>query len=420
MSTDPLNTTDASNTTSPPLELTLDLFIAYTAIIMMALIPIYIGSYLSLDQTRNIMTKKDAYMFPVIGSCVLFGLYMLFRIFSKEYINMLLTAYFLFFGFVSLYETFLPVVKVLFPAMKNSKSRTLKWRFPWDKEDTVITFNHIDIVSGVVSFFCILWYLSTKNWLANNLLGLSFCIQGVSMISIGSYQKGGILLGGLFIYDVFWVFGTDVMVTVAKSFDAPIKLLFPKALLAEKYTYSMLGLGDIVIPGIFIALLLRYDAHRSNSRSGFPTPYFTSTFIGYALGLITTIVVMHTFQAAQPALLYLVPACLSFSSVRALLEKDLMGLFSFEEKEEEEQTTTKNKGNKKGAGGGEKGGDKAGRGNGEKTAKDGEKGGRTTGGGKKETNNKKDNPNQNQKKKVANNKNDAPNKKQNKKSAKQE
>lgn len=39
------------------------------------------------------------------------------------------------------------------------------------------------------------------------------------------------------------------MVTVAKKFDAPIKLLFPKDLVAEKLEFSMLGLGDIVIPG---------------------------------------------------------------------------------------------------------------------------------------------------------------------------
>lgn len=50
-------------------------------------------------------------------------------------------------------------------------------------------------------------------------------------------------------YDIFWVFGTDVMVTVAKSFDAPVKLLWPKALFAEQLHFSMLGLGDIVIPG---------------------------------------------------------------------------------------------------------------------------------------------------------------------------
>ncbi len=38
-----------------------------------------------------------------------------------------------------------------------------------------------------------------------------------------------ILLAGLFVYDIFWVFCTPVMVSVAKSFDAPIKLLFKRA-----------------------------------------------------------------------------------------------------------------------------------------------------------------------------------------------
>ncbi|XP_021318294.1 uncharacterized protein LOC8086487 isoform X2 [Sorghum bicolor] len=35
--------------------------------------------------------------------------------------------------------------------------------------------------------------------------------------------------GGLFVYNIFWVFFTPVMVSVAKYFDAPIKLLFPTA-----------------------------------------------------------------------------------------------------------------------------------------------------------------------------------------------
>ena len=49
------------------------------------------------------------------------------------------------------------------------------------------------------------------------------------------------------------------MVTVAKSFDAPIKVIWPKdifALLAqgilkvpEGTQFSLLGLGDIVLPG---------------------------------------------------------------------------------------------------------------------------------------------------------------------------
>merc|ERR1719277_266987 len=100
----------------------------------------------------------------------------------------------------------------------------------------------------------------TKNWVANNLFGLSFCVFGIEQMSLGSFQVGCILLGGLFFYDVFWVFFTDVMVTVAKSFDAPIKLVFPQDLLENGLNasnFAMLGLGDIVIPGIFIALLLR-------------------------------------------------------------------------------------------------------------------------------------------------------------------
>ncbi|KAL4307856.1 hypothetical protein AHAS_Ahas16G0320100 [Arachis hypogaea] len=52
---------------------------------------------------------------------------------------------------------------------------------------------------------------------------------------------------GLFVYDIFWVFLAPVMVSVAKSFDAPIKLLSPTA--DSTRPFSMLGLGDIVIPG---------------------------------------------------------------------------------------------------------------------------------------------------------------------------
>ena len=43
-----------------------------------------------------------------------------------------------------------------------------------------------------------------------------------------SCRAGALLLTGLFFYDIFWVFGTPVMVSVAKSLDAPIKLLFPR------------------------------------------------------------------------------------------------------------------------------------------------------------------------------------------------
>lgn len=68
----------------------------------------------------------------------------------------------------------------------------------------------------------------------------------------------------------------------------------------------MLGLGDVVIPGIFIALALRYDHARAEKTEGcFAKPYFCVTLTAYVVGLITTMTVMHTMGSAQPALLYL-------------------------------------------------------------------------------------------------------------------
>merc|ERR1712118_306241 len=58
-------------------------------------------------------------------------------------------------------------------------------------------------------------------------LGVCFCIQALALASLNEFYIGLLLLAGLFVYDIFWVFGTDVMVTVAKSFDGPAKIIFP-------------------------------------------------------------------------------------------------------------------------------------------------------------------------------------------------
>lgn len=106
------------------------------------------------------------------------------------------------------------------------------------------------------------------------------------------------------------------MVTVAKGIDAPIKLLAPKP--GSSRDFAMLGLGDIVVPGLVIALCLRFDLHRHTLKhpqreitkySSFGRLYFWTGIMSYVIGLATTMGVMHHFKAAQPALLYLSPAC---------------------------------------------------------------------------------------------------------------
>lgn len=52
------------------------------------------------------------------------------------------------------------------------------------------------------------------------------------------------------------------MVSVAKNLDIPIKLLFPYLNAEGEEKFSMLGLGDIVLPGIFVSLCLKFDIDR--------------------------------------------------------------------------------------------------------------------------------------------------------------
>ena len=139
------------------------------------------------------------------------------------------------------------------------------------------------------------------------------------------------------------------MVSVATKFDAPIKLLFPRALATEDSgpVLQMLGLGDIVMPGLFIAILLRYDFYRASGMSkkkiqvkeqillretlSFEKPFFNSCIFAYIAGLILTVFVMYTFKHAQPALLYLVPACLGSALIVSLMRGEFTSLFSFSE-----------------------------------------------------------------------------------------
>jgi minor histocompatibility antigen H13 len=49
--------------------------------------------------------------------------------------------------------------------------------------------------------------------------------------------------------------------------------------------------------------------------------------MAYFMGLVATIFVMHVFKHAQPALLYLVPACLGTPLLLALLKGDIKAMF---------------------------------------------------------------------------------------------
>jgi len=188
----------------------------------------------------------------------------------------------------------------------------------------------------VAAIVC-LTYAFTKHWILNNVLAIGFTVMGVRSIVLPNFKIGLILLWGLFLYDIFWVFGTDVMVTVAKSLDGPIKLIFPYDFTTTPMKFSMLGLGDIVIPGLFVTLCLKYDIDKGlqNIKDGnfslLKTPYFNCCYLGYLWGIATVFAVMIIFNQAQPALLFLVPGCTFSILIRGLWKRETQELWKYQD-----------------------------------------------------------------------------------------
>ncbi|KAH7122397.1 signal peptide peptidase-domain-containing protein [Dendryphion nanum] len=243
-----------------------------------------------------------------------------------------------------------------------------------------------------------------KPWFLTNLMGFGFSYTALQLMSPTTFATGSLILSGLFFYDIYMVFYTPMMVTVAKSLDVPIKLVFPRASTPDTTrAFAMLGLGDVVLPGIMMGLALRFDLFlfylrmqkqvpgviadgtttaqkgeagkaRYHSFAGrwtdhfwthsflgsplftvskdskpeapftFPRTYFKASLVGYVLGMLTTLGVMQIWNHAQPALLYLVPGVLGSLWLTALFRGELGLMWEFTEAEEEEEESSEQNG----------------------------------------------------------------------------
>lgn len=278
------------------------------------------------------LTSSDAYMFPVIGSAVLGGLFLIIKYFDREWINFLLGLYFSFAGVGSVWKTSISLFRFLVGDNKWRKFEKVNFLvLKRSRELFSISLRTPALWLFVPSLLPSILYstpwLAQRPALLSNILGVCFAHSALSIFKLDTFRTGCILLAGLFFYDIWWVFGTKVMVSVAKGLDVPIKLAWPKSVdFTTKAGFTILGLGDIVIPGSFITLSLRYDLYRSAKkdwRLPFAKPYFIASLLAYILGLGLTVFVMHKFKAAQPALLYLSPACILSFFITATIKGEL-------------------------------------------------------------------------------------------------
>lgn len=285
-------------------------------------------------EARDTIGRDQAWRFPLVASCALFGMFLAFKYLPKDWVSILLTLYGVGFGTLAMASLISPKINSI-PGIPEFAKKEVGIK-------DILTLSICDVFAVALAFPFGYWYFKTKYWFPNNVLAVSLALSAVDALALSDFVSGVVLLSGLFFYDIFWVFfskqvfGDNVMVSVAKQFDGPIKLIFPRFLGADSKNVSMLGLGDIVIPGLFVALTLRFDIrkHPINAPlTNLSMPYFISTVISYILGLVSTIVALNVYNAAQPALLYLVPCCLAASIGTSLVKGEFTELMAYAEED---------------------------------------------------------------------------------------
>ncbi|KAL2069005.1 hypothetical protein VTL71DRAFT_15343 [Oculimacula yallundae] len=223
------------------------------------------------------------------------------------------------------------------------------------KSETKVRLNDaIGLLIGVATIA--LYNITGKAWWLTNTMAFGFCYGVLQVISPTTFWTGTLVLSGLFIYDIIMVFYTPLMMTVATSLEVPIMLIIP-----GPKRGSMLGLGDIALPGLLMAMALRFDLYlhylrkqRTTTKPTIPPraiepdtiirakyvdatgqwgerfwtwgakkgddtvadgarfskAYFKASIVGYVIAMVVCLLVMRVYKHGQPALLYLVPGVL--------------------------------------------------------------------------------------------------------------
>ncbi|XP_057774354.1 signal peptide peptidase-like 1 [Salvia miltiorrhiza] len=310
-----------------------------------------------LSEASITLDSSQALMIPIMSSC---SLLFMFYLFSS--VSQLLTAFTAIASASALYFCLTPY------------TAQVKSHFglpdPYVSRCCAKSFTRIQSILLLVCVALVVAWLVTGHWILNNLLGISLCIAFVSHVRLPNIKICAMLLACLFVYDVFWVFyserffGANVMVSVAtqqasnpvhtvanslnlpglqlitRKLELPVKIVFPRNMLGSAVPgnntsdYMMLGLGDMAIPSMLLALVLCFDHQKGrDSKTILDTQpskgfkYFWHALAGYAVGLFTALAAGILTRSPQPALLYLVPCTLGPIIILSWMKKDLAELW---------------------------------------------------------------------------------------------
>ena len=253
--------------------------------VSLAVTTIYIGAHRGLNfKERQTITLKQSILAPVMASLALFGSYLIIKYFPDFNLQTLLDVYFFILASFATIGAFTGPLRSVADSMQMQHTFDIKipkFLGAVDSEEKPIDSLPLyssDIVVSILGLTLATVDLLSHhgNFTVSNTIACLIAADILQLIGISSFRVAGILLVGMLVYDVAWVFaspaaiGENVMLKVATSTDVmngPTRLIFPKIPgsmgEASSFPFALLGLGDIAIPGLLCCLALRYDASRS-------------------------------------------------------------------------------------------------------------------------------------------------------------
>ncbi|XP_074090784.1 signal peptide peptidase-like 2A isoform X1 [Macrotis lagotis] len=286
-------------------------------------------------EERETKKKEDSLTFTpltviifVVGCCVI----MILLYFFYKWLVYVMISIFCLASSMSLYNCLAPLIR----------------KIPCGQCRIVCGSKSFEVRLLFLAVFCIslavVWAVFRNDdrwaWILQDLLGMAFCLNLIKTLKLPNFKACVILLVLLLIYDVFFVFitpfitknGESIMIEVAAGpFGSneknggnlveataqpsapheklPVVIKVPRlinfsAMSACLAPVSILGFGDIIVPGLLVAYCRRFDIHVGSSI------YYISCVIAYAVGMVLTFIVLMLMKQGQPALLYLVPCTL--------------------------------------------------------------------------------------------------------------
>jgi minor histocompatibility antigen H13 len=285
-----------------------------------------LGSYFAArddtDTPTDILTAKRLRWYPYLAGLSLVSLNLLLEYLGQETVNLFFMFYFALAGTNSIWflvRSFIPYRGPRLGTYPQSYIMLTEFVLP----PSPVPFYLRDLLIYPFAIAINVLYYKTSNPWVNNAIAFSIGFYAVLSIRIEKFTAAAPLLWSLLIYDVFFVYSTDVMANVAAHLDGPVKLVFRSATGS-----SVLGLGDIVLPGLFLSVCSRFDAFlfRLLKRK---TPYWIVAMVAYASAVLLTDVVCWYTHSGQPALLFITPILTIAIVTLAIVRQEHLAFLSF-------------------------------------------------------------------------------------------